>query len=485
MAEKVRFLREKIAIAKSALHLSEVVDLYRALFPEVECKTASELDKLKLRLTPYAIYPRDELQKLRDALYKSHAGIPARAEAICERLYWALDMRPPLSKTKLMICTPREFFLALPPDRQELVEDIAEGDVAEWVKKIKKPAHRPEFGSGLHTVHVDIDHQHYDIRSAIDHRHLDQKYLYFDYQSAQNWKKLTKAYNRYPTFRYCLETLSDFVSSRWFSQAVTSGRISSVVMLGAGSPQKDMVILDRFAQSHSYNDKHPLNYVIVDTSAHMILETVKELRAFGGDRYKRFVNMVTVQADFMKLQHIQDRLADQGVSLRNGDENIVFFIPGGTISNVDEEHFMKSVRAVSVRGDLLVVGVEFIDLTDSEKYMTRLKAKYDHAELRGLVIPPVFWMLSDKEKGEVIAERGQSFIGVDVLEKEGPSSLKHLVTVSITAKIEDQSVTLATANRYRKDEFISFVAQYGFQPLEPWFPHRDEPQYNQAVFVRT
>lgn len=483
MASKARFLRQKIDIAIAALEVNTVVKLYAALFPESACKDTKAVDALKPRLAPYDIYSADELEKLREALYKAHTGKRVRAAAICERLFWALKMKPPFSRTKLMTCTPREFVLALPQEMRELVQ-TADGDVTEYFEENKTSVYRPEFGSGLHTVYVDIDHQHYDIRSAIHHRRLDQKYLYFDHQSAQNWKALTKAYNRYPTFRYCLETLSVFVSSEWFSKSLACGQIASVVMLGAGSPQKDMVILDRFAQSSSYNDKHPLNYVVVDTSAYMILETVKDLRAFGGERYKTFVNMVTVQADFMKLQHIHDRLADQSVSLRGDGRSLVFFIPGGTISNVDEEQFMKSVRAASVRGDLLVIGVEFIDETDREGYKAKLKTKYDHEELRRLVIPPVFWALSDKEKNEVIAERGQKFIGVEILEEEGPSSLRHLVTVSITAKIEGQSVTLATANRYRKEEFISFVSQYGFQPLDPWFPHRDEPQYNQAIFIR-
>jgi len=490
VASKALFIEEKIGMSMRALDATGIPSLLDVLFPAGPQFSAERRETFK------------------SSLEKWSRGQPTDNEVFWRRLKSELEVSAEIGILQLMTCSPKEFVQLLPAEMQSRVLAAPPTDVAKWKLGSTAPAlngvhaqvegiaavaenQEPsstrlyELTSGLHTAHIDIDHHHYDISNAIRNRRLDQTYLYFDRQSAKNWKALTKA-NRYPTFRYCLDTLSAFTTSEWCSESVDAGQIASVVMLGAGSPQKDMVILDRFAQSNSYDHQHPLNYLIVDTSAHMILETIKDLRDFGAERYKKFVNMVTVIADFMKLQHIQDCLADQGVSIRGKEGKAVYFIPGGTISNVDEEQFMKSVRAVSLRGDFLVIGVEFIDESDKERYKAKLKSKYDHEDLRRLVIPPIFWALSDTEKKEAITaitDPGQTFIGVNVLEIEGPSSLKNLITVSVTAKIDGRPVVLAKASRYRKDEFISFVNQYGYELLG-FVPHKDEPQYNQAIFVR-
>ncbi len=490
MAKVAEYLKEKLEITKRAYDLSTVDELCEALYPEGHFEDPSDREKALQRLLKYL----------------GNAGTSTSDTELFVRLKWLLRINKTIHEIKQS--TLDEFVRSIGdgPRRihaERVLKSMREASPA--VFELQGTANGgsataddnqepSDYGGqraridlpvqGWHLLHVDVDYLRHDIINEIHQGQVDQKFLYLDRLSALRWRALTLATHRYKTYRYCCETLEDFIASgEDWQTPIKDGKFSSVFMLGAGSPQKDMVILDSFVHQMAYHAKNKLNYVLVDTSMNMILQTVIGLQDDAHSKYRSCVNPIAICSDFMNLTHIENRINDEAQAiLRPDDKNVAYFIPGPTISNINETLFMESVRAVAHPGDLLIIAAEFIDETDPEGYEAKLKRNYDNKELRDLVILPVFWALSPKERNDAIADLN-AFVDVSVEKKSWHRFLKRRWTVKITANIEGRRVVLATSNRYWEAEFIAFISSFGFRPVK-LFPHREEPQYKQAVFCR-
>lgn len=491
-------LREKLLITMWALDISSQKDLAGALY-RIDERAPSEL-KVKDKKTWDTALQR---------IYKYFGTTQTDDTDLIDRILVCLGMTMPAVRT--MTCTPIEFFAALPDDSKATArlnggpkleailqipepEPTAEPDLIEPEAPegedvslaVQAGVHSRRFARGLHIVHIDRDYPDHDIRKAIRAGTLDQKYLYFDRYSARNWRRLTRAISRYPTYRYCCDTLVTFLSSSAWPELLDAGKIARVYMLGAGAPDKDVAILDSFTLRSSYGPAHQLDYVMVDTSVNMILETIKEIDELthedtGHPSYNSFLSLVTVVADFMNLRQINNKLLRDQVITRRDAENSAYFIPGGTISNIDEEQFIRSCLALQP-GDLLIIGIEFMEPGDVEVFRSKLKARYDHETLRKLVIPPIRSIL-DEQRIDILKDDGKGIIDVQVVDRPPTRHFSKALTVTIQALIEPEPIRLATASRLDRDEFVRFVEGSGFKLLN-LFPHISEPSYNQAVFVR-
>jgi uncharacterized SAM-dependent methyltransferase len=151
--------------------------------------------------------------------------------------------------------------------------------------------------------------------------------------------------------RRCNSALRKFTTEDLWRDFIKVEGAGGAVLLGAGAPHKDFIILKSWME-HS-PAATSIHYALVDYSFYMLESSWRAvdrmlIRAGLSGR----VQLTPIKHDFLDLRSAE--------KLRFGDQPVGWFILGGTIGNVNERHFFRSVASVASDGDFLIVGAETI-----------------------------------------------------------------------------------------------------------------------------
>lgn len=261
-------------------------------------------------------------------------------------------------------------------------------------------------------------------------------------RAATAWTALVDAAG-YHMYLDCLLTLKDLVESECWKAALCDGRFTTAVSLaGGGSPQKDWVLASSLIDPRG----GPLEYLIVDISRYMIQETASVLcRRLLKHKLAEKIRLHMVNEDVLKLDVRFPRPAHWG--------SAVWALLGGTIGNLSELDFLRSINGPSRVGDLLVIGVDTLDAESPDQLDERLDTQYRCTELDALLLTHV------GDGGGADTSDGPVVTVSVTTERDSPSD----VPQSRTAIFKDgRGNPLATSTRYVLDEFLAFVSRFGW-----------------------
>jgi len=502
-------LLEKLEIAKLAMEKVDKSEIFDVLFPEesfVESSVAMYIqnEKKQTRMKKIQHY-KYNLKKWENGTKPSVAYTKELAEQLKKIL---LKKSSILTVNKIITSTVSEFYELLDQSFKEVVYQDASEDLkdkisngkssvsietnktVESVRKIHQITPKAvggRFASGLHFVPVILDdYIKLDITRALRAGRIDQKFLYCDPLAVKNWSELTSssaAVALYPTYQICHEALKSFISSDDWKDFISEGLVGGVFILGAGAADKDIVILNSFVDyENMYSEPRQLEYIIIDSSMYMLMDTVKEMEGKGGHILES-VEIITSVADFMKMERFIKTYRGCNKGKRSA-----FFILGGTISNLNEDKFIRSIANAACPGDMLIIGVEFVGDNVNE-YKLELERKYNHKFIRDFYVPHVRSVIDhvNKEKHgskSKSSKDAEDCINIYIDDTGKFSKVNKSISAIVEASIDDdRKLTMLTANRYDKKEFTDFVENRGFELLGLWSSDRYK-QYNQAVFIR-
>lgn len=296
---------------------------------------------------------------------------------------------------------------------------------------------------------------------------IDQKFHYLSPDSAGLWEKVIRS-NEYHQFDDCKSALEDLCKYNEIWHKFCKEPSKGVVMLGGGSPSKDILIMNSIAELSQREDN--LAYGLVDFSYYMLESSLQmiDFRFSSDKKLSSRIKLSLFKDDFLLIENLKTILQCE-------NENIAWFLPGGTIGNVDERSFFDSIAREATPGDLLIIGAEVLGDNSMD-----IIGKYETWAVKQLVSTPLRAMWHNfKFQGtleEALQEIKVRF--VNGLES-GHSAIKETQTIEISMPIEN--IVLATSSRYHEKNFIDFAGSKSFD-LETCVPCLRNPDFKQFVF---
>jgi hypothetical protein len=310
--------------------------------------------------------------------------------------------------------------------------------------------------------------------SQIDHRHL-----YLSEESSNKWYAFLHD-DDYRQYSECVASLRNLLASpAWLED---SKEIDGVVMLGAGTESKDRIVVSHL-HHRSQKSKRTYNYYIVDYSYHMLMPTVRGLERYILSSAPGVILRRPIIANFCQLP--------SEFPWESPEERLAWFLPGGTLGNLIEDHFFVSMSGVMREGDLLVIGVETTGI-DQKALEKRLRTKYETEVLRKFVSTPIrtYWSMKDMNFDLAAAIKGAKveIVAGDATEKHlrNHSTVPGAVSVAIWVPVEKRRVTVLFSTRYERQSLIDYVTnqRFGFAYLGEFPEQKSKEHYKQFVFVR-
>jgi hypothetical protein len=297
---------------------------------------------------------------------------------------------------------------------------------------------------------------------------IDVSEFYNTPEAAHAWTALVES-NSYVMYSDCLRSLNSLVESADWSEALAEGRYNAAVSLGGGgSPEKDLILARALMAPLADADSAGwLHYVIYDMSWYMIQGSQRLL----GPRLRREaldarVRIEPIVEDFLRL--------DEKFRRPDTWQNVVWAIFGGTIGNVSERDFFRSIKGSSRVKDLLIVGLDTHDGEEWSQFATRMEKQYRSKELDALltsmhttpcpeVAVSVRRRLADEPKYNV----PESWIAEFRIREGGKDRI------------------LATSTRYVLEEFLNFARTVGGWEHLGTTPAPDGSTFRQLLLRRT
>lgn len=321
------------------------------------------------------------------------------------------------------------------------------------------------------------------MRVALKSKRVDQKYHYLTPRAEGNWRSVVNS-GTYRQYEDCKMALIDLFKEETWRNFFRDGA-DGCVMLGCGAGSKDEFIIDSMLECSGDKPTASLHYELVDISPYMLraarYRLAQSLQKKGQDSR---VTVGSHEYDFV------DGFTGAGAELCRPDRNVAWFLPGGTLGNLDENRFFNSLASESRSGDLVVVGAETISGGGTPIDREMLKRKYDIPQVRQFVEEPFQSLL----RAANIAATPP--IEVDVVPGEtrpvNPySEVRGAVTVEVAIDInrgkdkvgKKDLVALLTSTRYDEDELVAFVEQRQFKFVMSVTSSFNE-RYKQFVFHR-
>jgi len=273
-------------------------------------------------------------------------------------------------------------------------------------------------------------------------------------ETAKAWSALVDSDN-YRMYIDCWLSLRALVESAHWKAAVSNGRYNAAVALGGGgSPDKDRVLANSL-RSSSKQEGAQLSYVINDISDDMIRVSAKRFHR-GEDELAQGVEITYLQRDFLLLD-------DEEYKRPSNWDSVIWAILGGTIGNVYERDFFRSISAPSRVGDLLIVGVDTIGDDTADAFEERMRTQYRCKELDELLLTPL-----DAPAGQRGAE--DPLVEVSVIAGPGHNPYSNVpnswTAVFSTPPLSGRDhIVLATSTRYVLDDFFGYARRFGWEHL--------------------
>jgi hypothetical protein len=224
---------------------------------------------------------------------------------------------------------------------------------------------------------------------------------------------------------------------------------------GGGSPEKDWVMATSLLGASG-----KLDIVMVDISHYMIHGSISHLRRrLAKDGLSQNVTVWNGVCDFLKLDELFVR--------RKEWQHVVWNILGGTIGNVSEREFFRSIKGPSRVGDLLVVGLDTLDGLSDKEFEQRMADQYRSREVDDLLLSPVRWIaperqIDDPERRVTVSVAGGAGRGNP--HSDVPNTRTVVCSTSPPAATGPATI-LATSTRYRLEDFLIYARRFGWEHL--------------------
>ncbi len=309
------------------------------------------------------------------------------------------------------------------------------------------------------------------VATGLRNGRVDQRHYYLDPESAHNWTALVRA-DAYPTHDHCKWGLKSLFDSEPWTRVVGNSQPGTVVMLaGGGAPTKDLLLMKTLVKQQP---SAKLTYYVFDVSFYMVTDSLVFIRK---DLQADNVTNVTTEGIVGDVLKMTSDL--RGFFHRQG--NVIFGMTGGTIGNLREQLFFRSLDNVASDGDVLILSADTIDGLSPEAIERMLNGKYNHPDLRRFIRPVVRAVLSETDSQESLTS-ALDRTAVDVRPSSG-SDVPGSWAVTISLRINGRDITLVTSTRYDSSQLTVYAAQFGWEPAcqvsSPLNPH-----YKQFVFCR-
>jgi len=304
-------------------------------------------------------------------------------------------------------------------------------------------------------AHTPMTHE--GPQTGIQNGHIQSTMFYNVPESAKAWTALIESKN-YRMFLDCLLSLKLLVESDHWKHAVGSGKYNAAVTLGGGgSPEKDWVITKSLVAALKDQGAR-LQYFINDISPFMFEHSVRFLqRRLKKDQISQRIDIVFDWCDFLKLD----------VMFRRPEcDAVVWALLGGTIGNVSELNFFRSINGRSRAGDLFIVGVDTIASNSLDMFEKRMNTEYRCPELDALLLTPI-----QGAAAEIGVDSTVVNVSVQAYEDGGtdnysnvPSSQTAIFSTPSPAE-EESTTVLAFSTRYVLEDFLAYACGFGWEHL--------------------
>jgi hypothetical protein len=323
----------------------------------------------------------------------------------------------------------------------------------------------------------------------LDRGVVDQRFMYVSRESVDDWNEVVQN-QTYVTYKNCQGALNRFLGGDLWKNLVNNRRVGAVVILGAGAASKDVLIVNSILDSQKYDDDHPIKMFHFDSSFYMLADTIHQLDKVLRLRKTQAIELVACCADFMKLKEWKSTIRPLDDS-----QNVVFFILGNTIGNVNEEKLVTAIKAVSKAGDLFVVSAEFAPAND-QAFSEVLLERYKKDPHRDLALNSIRNLLDDDGFSPHPPDR-RALVTVSIeMAEDLPGELRSSVPRTIAAVFRTNrpvghstgrpgELVLVTSKRYVEEDFRRVMeARHGLEFREPAYSSPDDESYKHLIFER-
>lgn len=318
---------------------------------------------------------------------------------------------------------------------------------------------------------------------------IDQRYMFVDRGAAAQWNAVHSA-QEYGMYNDCKETLEHSLK-----QILNDNRIiEEIVILGAGSADKDWEVIVSIVQKQ----KSPLRVIVCDASFHMLVETFAPLSEWVKNN-KKFSPLVSIE---LCCFDFTDRRGWAICHLRPGAHRLITVL-GGTIGNVDESKFLRTLSSEAEDGDAILIGGSFYESEDEIRELCGkdIAAQYDE-DAKLITLNTVQKVL---EANDHTLDRRTKLRNVEIVAVEAerlPDAINSDVPGTIAAvflyrdsdkgiwlcegSIQHKEIYLFSSRRYIKQEFITHLSsQYDLHEIST-VDHPEHParRFSHLLFER-
>jgi|SRR5665213_1181626 len=203
------------------------------------------------------------------------------------------------------------------------------------------------------------------------------------------------------------------------------------------------------------------------------LSEIKEVLKTSGLGHR--VRIHPLKRDFLNMEGAETRLRRRGKS-------VAWFIPGGTVGNIDEERLFNAIKSKAEANDLLILGAETYGSKLTGAIRNELKRKYRAPEFRNFLRPSLQSIWHELDIKDTLDNRLKK---IEVKIVDGPlnmySSVPDAATVEMSLIVNGRKIVLLTSTRYSETQLKAFANQQHFI-CETTVSTTANPQYKLFVF---
>lgn len=430
------------------------------------------------------VYPRDAqlASQVKDNFRKWRRGRPKRNDgpkAFFDALAATLECDQSITGAMLVESDIDQFISYLPAEKQdkarEALQEGAESDLPARADEVVAKAiesSSPDMADTTvqklpNSVIANFRAMMFRNQGAVESiergiklGRINQRHYYLTPDAASTWSNLVRA-EAYPTYDQCKSGLRALVETTIWQQTIAAGDCATVVMLaGGGAPTKDIVLINSLLHTKSLENQE-INYLIVDISPYMLMTSVWWLEeslvhVTGGER----VQVTPVYQDVMKMHDCKE-------SFRHS-KNVIFGMTGGTIGNLSEEEFFKSLGHVAESGDLFILSADTLGDTPLDVTAPELIEKYNHREMHRFISPAIRALIAELDLSESVRSAlNRVNINLRDAKKGKLSDVNESLSVTLTFDTDERNFMLLSSTRYRADALASFADRFGWELLLP------------------
>lgn len=446
------------------------------------------LGAFNMREAVEAVFPsaqdRSRVDDITAASYKWSTHYPTKYKYFFDKLAVTLGCEPTVRGLSLVRASVDEFVELLPENRREQARKIVRKLTGQAPEPTPSFAARVDRGTadpdssrqGTRFVRLNHTKDFESLTSGVKAGLLDTRNYYSTADAADVWQNLVSA-ESYRMYDQCKAGLRALVSDARWHQALRETPITTAVMLaGGGAPTKDLVILRSLLDQPAAAGR-TVNLVLVDINFYMLYQSRRLLdRAKAESPWGHQVHLEYVIDDVLALGESGEVFRREGTTL--------FAITGGTIGNLSEMKFFRSLNRIAEPHDLLIVSADTVDGLPPAEVREELERKYDHEEMRRFIAPGVRAVIDELGLPLSVQEALRTVeVRVRPDSESGLSDVPGSWSVALVQRAMHREITLLSSTRYVSDELAAFIARLGWE-LICAIPSPANAHYLQLCFRR-